>query len=190
VPVNWQGARRLRLIAFAVGCAAALATVVVGCTVVVDGNGVADEEDVPVYRASVSSSVAASVSSSAARESKRQAALTTQALRTACEDLSSTSVDAVRAVNAYVDAANNVSGDVASTAGPAVDALNRSGALVSAATTDALPADLRDLLTQYVTATRAVADAITADRVDSFNAASTQLNTARDDALRRCDAAY
>lgn len=181
---------RLRKSALGAGWAATLATVVVGCTMVVDGNGHADETDVPVYRASVSSSIAASESSSAARESERQATLTTQAVRTACEDLSSSSVDAVRAVNAYVEASNKRPADVAATTGPAIDALNRSADLVSADNKDALPADLRDQLTQYVNAVHVVVDAIRGGGVESFNSASDGLNAAKDNALRRCDTAY
>lgn len=176
--------------ALAVGGAAALATVVVGCTVMVDGHGQADAGAVPEYRASISASIEASSSSSVARESERQATLTTKAVHTACEDLSSSSVDVVKAVNAYVEASNNRPGDVAATTGPAVDALNRSADLVSADITDALPADLRAQLTEWVDAARAVVAAINDGGVDVFNDAKTRLNTAKDNALHRCDTAY
>lgn len=176
--------------ALAVGSAAALATVVVGCTVVVNGSGEADSGAVPEYRASISASIEASESSSAARESERQASLTTKAVHTACEDLSSTSVDVVNAVNAYVDAANNRPGDVPATTGPAIAALNRSADLVSADVNDALPADLRGMLTEWVNAARGVVGAINDGGVDAFNTAKNRLNTAKENALRRCDTAY
>ena len=190
MPVNRQRAERLRIAALASGCVATLATVVVGCTVVVDGTGEADAEDVPLYRASVSSSIAASESSSAARESARQTTLTVKAIKTACEDLSSTSVDVVRAVNAYVEASNKRPGEVASTKQPAIDALTHSADLVSADITDALPAVLRELLNDWVAAARAAVDGINSGGVDAFNDAITRLNNAKDTALPRCDSAY
>lgn len=123
-------------------------------------------------------------------ESERQASLTTKAVHTACEDLSSTSVDVVNAVNAYVDAANNRPGDVPATTGPAIAALNRSADLVSADVNDALPADLRGMLTEWVDAARGVVGAINDGGVDAFNTAKNRLNTAKENALRRCDTAY
>ena len=178
------------MVACAVGSAAALATVGGGCTVVGDGSGEADSAAVPAYRASVSASIEASSSSSAARESERQAAMTTKAIHTACEDLSSSSVDVVKAVNAYVDASNNRPGDVPATTGPALDALNRSADLISADTTDALPPDLRAALTEWVDSARGVVGAINGGSVDGFNDAKNRLNAAKETALRRCDAAY
>lgn len=176
--------------AFVVGSVAALATVVVGCTAVVDGTGQADQQAAPEYRASVSASVEASSSVSAAKESERQAVATTKAVHTACEDLSSSSVDVINALNAYVNAANSRPGDVPATVGPAMDALNRGIALAKADNIDALPGDLRVELTEWVDSMQAVVAAINDGGADIFNAAKDRLNTAKNNALQRCDGAY
>lgn len=173
------------------GSAATLAMVIVGCSTVTGGTAQVDPEAAPDYRASVSASIDVSKSSSAARETERQASLTTRAVHTVCEDLSTSTVDAVNAVNAYVEAVNNNAGDVQVKAGPAVDALNRSADLVNSGIADSLSTELRDALTGWVNAARAVATAISSNAgPDQFNAASSRSNTARDDALARCDAAY
>lgn len=165
--------------------------VIVGCTTVTDGAPRVDAEEAPVYRASVSASIEASEASSAARESERQASLTTQAIHTSCEGLSSSSVDAVSAVNAYVDAFNENAADVEVKAGPAIDALNRSADLVSRSISDPLSPELRDALTAWVDAARAVAQAIATDAgPDEFNAAVTRLNDTKSTALEICDRAY
>lgn len=182
---------RLKLAGSGLGGAAAIAMVVVGCTSVTGGTAQVDSEAAPDYRASVSASVEASSASSAARESERQASLTTRAVHTVCEDLSTSSVDAVDAVNVYIEAVNNNAPDVDAKAGPAVDALNRSADLVSSGISDALSPDLSGALTEWVEAVRAVAAAISGNAApDVFNAASERSNTARTNALDRCDAAY
>ncbi|WP_431306152.1 hypothetical protein [Mycobacterium hubeiense] len=164
--------------------------VIVGCTTVTDGRARVDAAEAPVYRASVSASIEASEESSAARESERQASLTTQAVRTSCEGLSSSSVDAVNAVNAYVDAFNQ-GGDVGTTARPAIDALNRSADLVARSISDPLSPDLRDALTAWVDAAREVAGAIATDAPpEEFNATITKLNDVKATALNLCDSAY
>ncbi len=74
----------------------------------------------------MSVSLSESAASSSARESERQASETTKAMHDTCETLSTTSADAIDAVNAYVDAFNKGAGNVDATEGPAVDALNQS----------------------------------------------------------------
>ncbi|MFS0898963.1 hypothetical protein [Mycolicibacterium litorale] len=165
--------------------------VIVGCTSVTRGTGQVDREAAPVYRASVSASIEESIAQSSARESKRQESLTTAAIHTACEDLSSSSVDAINAVNAYVDAVNENAADAAVRAGPAVDALNVSANLVSSGISDMLSPELRDALNAWVGASRDVAGTISRDGgPDEFNAAVTRLNDSREVALELCDASY
>lgn len=174
-----------------IGGLAALAMIIVGCTSVTSGTAQIDKGDAPSYRASVSESVAASASRSSARESERQQSLTTEAIHTVCEDLSSSSVDAIVAVNAYVGAFNDNAADVQAKSGPAVDALNRSADLVSTGISDTLPGELRDGLNAWVDAARAVAVAVRDNYgPDQFNDAINRLNDTRDAALNLCDAAY
>jgi hypothetical protein len=56
-------------------------------------------------------------------------------------------VDAITAVNNYVDAFNGNAADVATKTGPAIDSLNHSADLVSGSLSDALSPQLRDALT-------------------------------------------
>lgn len=173
------------------GSIAAAAMIIVGCTSVTTGSGQVDREEAPVYRASVSASIEESIAQSSARESKRQESLTTAAIHTSCEDLSSSSVDAINAVNAYVDAVNEDTAEVGVRAGPAVDALNVSANLVSSGISDVLSPELRDALNAWVGAARDVAGAITRDAgPDDFNAAVNRLNDSREVALELCDASY
>ncbi|WP_255604851.1 hypothetical protein [Mycolicibacterium xanthum] len=165
--------------------------IVVGCTNITDGDATVAQGDAPLYQASVSASIEESAASSSARESERQSSLTQQAVHTACEALSSSSADAIGALNAYVDAFNAGVTDVGSTAGPAVDALNHSADLVSASITDPLPPELGAALTRWVDAARAVATAIAANYgTAEFNSAIADLNDSKTTALDRCDAAY
>ncbi len=165
--------------------------VVVGCTSVTRGTPQIDVADAPAYRASVSASLEASASVSSARESERQASLTTEAVHNSCDALSSSSVDAIAAVNAYVDAFNEDSSDVLAKSGPAIDALNRSADLVTASLSDALSPQLRDGLVSWVDAARGVARAIAEEYGPAeFNAAVGHLNDAKSVALDLCDASY
>jgi len=182
---------RLRAVALVVGGLATLAIVVVGCTSVTSGTAHVNDAEAPAYRASVSASIEASESTSRVRESERQQSLTTQAIHTACEDLSSSSVDAITAVNTYVEAYNNGAGDVQAKTGPAIDALHHSADLVAGSVSDMLSPQLRDALNAWVDASRGVATAIAADYgARDFNAAVDKLNGAKDTALNICDAAY
>ena len=183
--------KRLRIAAQVIGGLAAMAMIIVGCTSVTQGSPKVDKADAPVYRASMSASIEESEASSRTRESERQASLTTQAVHSACEALSSSSVDAVTAVNNYVDAFNKNSADVAAKSGPAIDALNHSADLVARSVSDALTAQLRDSLNAWVDAARGVATAIAGNYgPDEFNAAITKLNDTKTAALDLCDRAY
>ncbi|WP_172798169.1 hypothetical protein [Mycobacterium sp. GA-1285] len=181
----------LRIGAFVVGISAAAAMVVVGCSSVTGGSAQVDASEAPVYRASVSASLAESAASSSARESTRQASITREAIHSSCETLSSTSVDAITAVNDYVDAFNRSGSDVPAKARPAIDALNHSADMVARSIADPLGPELRDALNGWVGAARDVATAIAGNYgPDEFNAAITRLNDTKTTALNLCDAAY
>ena len=183
--------KRLRIGALVIGILATMALVIVGCNSVTSGSPTVNRADAPVYRASVSASITESAESSSSRESERQASLSTQAVHTSCEALSSSSVDAVTAVNNYVDAFNRNAADAGAKAGPATDALNHSADLVARSVTDTLSPDLRDALNAWVDAARGLATAIAGNYgADDFNAAITKLNDTKTAALNLCDAAY
>jgi hypothetical protein len=165
--------------------------IAVGCQSVTQGDATVDAADPPVYRASVSLSSEESAASSSSRESARQSSLTTEAVHTACEALSSTSVDAIAALNAYVAAYNDNAPDVVAKAVPAVEALNRSADLVAGGISDPLSPELKAALTGWVEASRALARAVSSDAgMDEFNAAVGRLNDSQGAALRLCDEAY
>jgi hypothetical protein len=191
VATGGLGRKRLRIAALAVGSMAAVAMIIVGCTSVTQGTAEIDRADAPVYRASVSASIEESAASSSSRESERQESLTTQAIHSSCEALSSSSVDAITAVNNYVDAFNRNAADAAAKAPPAIDALNHSADLVARSVSDALTPDLRDALNAWVDAARGLATAIAGNYgPDEFNAAISKLNDTKTTALNLCDAAY
>ncbi len=172
------------------GLAAAGLLGVVGCTSIVTGDPSVDTDDVPAYRTSVAASKSAAAVTSSVRESQRQASLTTQAVRTVCETLSTSSAEAVKTVNAYVAAVNS-GGDVAAAVAPARDALNSSAGRVSAEISDTLPADLRDALTAWVDASRAAGEVLGGEpSAAEFNSAIDRVNATRTDALNLCDTAY
>jgi hypothetical protein len=182
---------RLRIVGLVLGGLAAGAMVIVGCTSITQGAAQIDKADAPVYRASVSASVEESAESSTSRESERQASLTTQAVHSSCEALSSSSVDAITAVNNFVDAFNRNAADAASKAPAAIDALNHSADLVAGSVSDTLKPNLRDALNAWVDAARGLATAIAGNYgPDEFNAAITKLNDTKTAALNLCDAAY
>lgn len=165
--------------------------IVVGCQSVTQGGATVDAADPPVYRASVSASSEEAAASSSARESERQSSSSAKAVRTACEALSSTSVDAIAALNGYVGAYNDNAPDVVAKAGPAIDAMNRSADLVERSFSDPLAPELKTALTGWVDAARAIAAAVARDAgMDEFNTAVRRLNDSQDAALRLCDAAY
>nr|WP_234792597.1 hypothetical protein [Mycolicibacterium fortuitum] len=190
MPVDRRFGAKAKIAAGSLGAAAVIAMVVVGCTSVTGGTAQVDSAAAPEYRASVKASIEESSLSSVARESERQASLTTRAVHTVCEDLSTSTVDAVSAVNGYVEAVNS-GGDVQAKAGPAIDGLNRSADLVSSGLSDALSPDLHAALTEWIDSARALVAAISGNAgPGEFNAASQRSNSARENALNRCDKAY
>lgn len=181
--------RRDRPLGWALAAAGGMA--LAGCTSVTGGQGTVDVADAPAYRTSVSVSSSQAAASSRARESERQAAMTTQAMHNSCETLSATSADAIDAVNAYVDAYNGDGGEVAAAEGPAVDALDLSAQAVEDTITEVIPAELADALGGWIDGAAAAADAISNQASPSqFNAVIEELNSARSEALRMCDATY
>jgi hypothetical protein len=183
--------RRLRIAALVMGSLAAMAMIMVGCNSVTSGSPTVDRADAPVYRASVSASAEESAESSSSRESERQQSLTTQAIHSSCEALSSSSVDAITAVNNYVQALNKTAADAPTKAGPAIDELNHSADLVASSVSDTLAPNLRDALNAWVDAARGLATAIAGNYgPDEFNAAIAKLNDTKVTALNLCDAAY
>jgi len=112
-------------------------------------------------------------------------------MHSSCETLSTTSADAIDAVNAYVSAYNQEGGDVESTESPAVDALNRSAQAVDASISDVMPQELMDALAGWVDGAQTAADAISSRVAPAeFNQIIGDLNDARSSALSLCDATY
>ena len=134
---GWLCPKRLRIGALVVGGLATSAMVIVGCSSVTEGSPSVDKADAPAYRASVSASIEESSASSSARESERQASVAKEAVHSSCEALSTSSVDAITAVNDYVDAFNS-SVNADAKVGPAVDALNHSADVVARSISDPL----------------------------------------------------
>jgi len=184
-------ARGLRIGGLLVGSAAAVMAGVVGCTSVTGGQAGVNAGDAPAYRTSGSVSMSESAASSSVRESERQASLTTQAMHDTCETLSTSSADAIEAVNAYVSAFNSGGADLAATEGPAVDSLNKSADAVAASVTDVIPAELKAAFKDWVDGARATASAILAHAgPGEFNTTIQALNDTRSNALSLCDATY
>lgn len=189
--IGGWGGRPLRIIALVIGSLAALAMIIVGCSSITEGTPKVDAGEAPIYRASVSASIEESAASSSARESERQATLTREAIHSSCEALSTSSVDAITAVNDYVDAFNSNAADFGAKAGPAIDALNHSADLVARSVSDPLSPELKDAMNGWVDAARGVATAIAGNYgPDEFNAEITRLNDSKTTALNLCDAAY
>lgn len=165
--------------------------IVVGCQSLTDGSPTVDGQDATTYRASVSSSSAESSARSVARESTRQASMTAQAVHTACEALSITSVDAVDAVNAFVNAFNENGPGQEEKSIAAVDALTVSADSVSVSLSEPLSDELEGLMTDWIESARHVADVISNGfELDQFNAAVRDLNDVKVRALGLCDASY
>lgn len=183
--------RRRRIAGLVAGGAALAVFAAAGCTTVTGGDAGVDAAEAPAYRTSVSVASSQSVASSSARESERQASLTTAALRSSCETLSISSADAIDAVNAYVSAFNDEGGDVETTEGPAVDALNQSAAAVDDSVTDVMPPELSDAFTAWADGAFTAAEAISSQVTPAeFNEIIGELNDARSEALSLCDATY
>ena len=173
------------------GLLAVAAVAVAGCTSVTGGDPMVNAVDAPAYRTSVSLSSSQSAASASARESERQASMTVQAIHATCETLSTSSADAIDAVNAYVGAFNDEGGDIETTEGPAADALNQSAEAVEASMTDVVPPELNEAFTAWIDGAREAADAITRQASpQEFNEIIDGLNDARSIALELCDATY
>ena len=181
----------MRVGGLVIGTAAAIAMGVVGCTSVTGGDPTPNAADAPAYRTSMSASSSAAAASSSTRESERKASATTQAVHATCETLSTSSADAIDAVNAYVDAFNTDGGDIAGTEGPAVDALGQSAQTVKSSITPVIPKDLAEAFGAWVDGAEATAEAITAKAsAAEFNDLIDGLNEARSTALDLCDQTY
>lgn len=190
-PVLITRARRVRIGGLMMAGAAATTMTVAGCTSVTGGDPTVNAGDAPAYRTSVSLSSSQSVASASARESERQASMTVQAVHATCETLSTSSADAIDAVNSYVGAFNREGGDVKTTEGPAADALNQSAQAVEGSITDVVPPELKDAFAAWVDGARNAADAINRNASPKeFNQIIDGLNDARSKALRLCDATY
>ncbi len=183
--------RGLRVAGLLAAGAAALSMATVSCTSVTGGDATVNAGEAPAYRTSVSLSSSSAAATSSSRESERQASLTTQAVHDTCETLSTTSADAVDALNAYVDAFNTKGADVAKTEGPAVDGLNQSADAVESSIGDAVPDEVKKAFKAWIDGARAVADAIMGKAdPEQFNKVVGELNDARSSALGLCDATY
>lgn len=161
---------------------------VVGCTSMTGGTSAVDTNDARSYRTWVADSLSQSAAAESDSESTRQESLTAEAVANGCEVLSSTSVDAVTAINAYVNAvAARNEADVAAKAQAAVDTLNRGADTVAATLNSALLPQMREAFTAWVDATRAVAKAI-GERYgqQEFNVEVDKFNQANDSALNTC----
>jgi hypothetical protein len=184
--------RQWRIGALAAGLTAAGLMVVVGCTSVTSGAPVADSNDAQSYRSWIANSLSQSAASVSERESTRRESATAEAVANACEVLSSTSVDAVTAINAYVNAAGKGNpADVAAKAQTAVDSLNRGADVITATLSTPLLPQMADALRAWVDATRAVAAAI-GERYGQreFNAVVDSFNQANGAALDTCGGSH
>ncbi|WP_374025593.1 hypothetical protein [Mycobacterium sp. HNNTM2301] len=176
--------------ALALGCIAATLMGIVGCTTVTNGTATPDTQVAPAYRQSVSASVSASSATSRVRESQRQQSLTTRAVRTSCDNLATTSKDAIDKVNIFVGAFN-AGRNTGPTEGPAIDALNNSADTVGNSFNDALSQQLKDAFNTYIDAARGVANAIgTHAATGEFNRRVDRLNDAKTKALKLCLASF
>jgi hypothetical protein len=161
-----------------------------GCTALVDGTAHVDASGAPAYRTSVSASISVSAARSSVKASERQQSATTEAVHTVCEAMSTSSADAIDALNTFVDAMNSA-GDPTAAEGPAAASLNRSADLVGNSLSDTLPRDMQDAFNTWIDAARATATAVTGRSTPSeFNDAVTRLNDSRANALNLCDARY
>ncbi|CQD17590.1 hypothetical protein BN000_03893 [Mycobacterium europaeum] len=163
---------------------------IVGCTTVTNGTATPDTQVAPAYRQSVSASVSASSATSRVRESQRQQSLTTRAVRTSCDNLATSSKDAIDKVNVFVGAFNAGRG-TGPTEGPAIDALNASADTVANSFNDALSQQLKDAFNAYIDAAHGVANAIgTHAPTGEFNRRVDRLNDAKTKALKLCLASF
>jgi hypothetical protein len=170
------------------GLIATASMVVIGCTNVISGTSTLDTNDARNYRTWVTNSLSQSAASASERESSSRESMTAEAVANACEVLSGRSVDAVTAINAYVNAVGGRNEpEIAAKAQTAVDTLNRGADAVAATLNSTLLPAVRDAFTAWVDATRAVAKAV-AERYgqQEFNAEVDKFNQANDNALNTC----
>jgi capsid protein len=184
--------RRWRAAALGASLIAMALLVVVGCTNVISGAPTADVNDARNYQTWVTVSLSQSAAASSEQESTRQESLTAEAVATGCELLSNTSVDAVTAINAYVNAvASRNEDNINARAQAAVDTLNRGADTVATSLNSALLPQVRDAFAAWVDATRAVARAIAErDGQQEFNAEVDKFNQANTAALDTCGGSH
>jgi hypothetical protein len=184
--------RQWRIAALAVGLIATALLTVVGCTNIKEGAPAADTNDARGYRTWLADSLSQSAAAASERESTRRESETAEAVANACETLSSTSVDVVTAINAYVNAvAGRREADVTDKAQAAVDTLNRGADVVAASLNTALLPQVADAFRAWVDATRAVAKAV-GERYgqQEFNAEVDKFNHANQTALDMCGGSH
>lgn len=108
-----------------------------------------------------------------------------------CRVMASSSLDAVTAINAYVDTFNGTGEEQAHLADVAVGALDASARRVERTFGPVLPAHLRDALKGYTHAARELSGVISRRGAEEeFNAAVERLNSTKDTALDQCDAPH
>ncbi|HEY7053321.1 MAG TPA: hypothetical protein VH496_14480 [Mycobacterium sp.] len=182
--------RRWRTTALVSGLAAS--AVMVGCTISTGGTPTADTGDARSYRSWAADSSSQSAASARERESTLQESLTAEAVADACNMLSSTSVDAVTAINAYVNAATSGNDtDVAGKAQAAVETLNHAADSVSTTLGTELLPQMADSFRAWVEAARGVAKAIGERYAQpEFNAEVDKFNRANDNALDTCGGSH
>jgi vacuolar-type H+-ATPase catalytic subunit A/Vma1 len=184
--------RQWRIAALAAGLMASALLVVVGCTSIKDGVPTGNTNDAASYRTWVADSLSQSAAAASERESTRRESETAQAVANACEVLSSTSVDVVTAINAYVNAvATRHEEDAVAKAQAAVDTLNRGADTVATSLNTSLLPQMADAFRAWVDATRAVAKAI-GERYgqQEFNAEVDKFNQANKTALDMCGGSH
>jgi hypothetical protein len=184
--------RRWRIAALMAGLTATALLVVVGCTSMTDGAPVADTSDARSYRTWVVNSLSESAAAASERESTRQVSVTAEAVANGCELLSSTSVDVVTAINAYVNAVSTGNAaEVVNKGQAAVDVLNHGADIVEGTLGTALLPQTAEAFRAWVDATRAVAKAI-GERYgqQEFNAEVDRFNQANDTALNTCGGSH
>jgi cytoskeletal protein RodZ len=184
--------RRWRAAALGAGLIAMALLVIVGCTNVTSGAPTVDTADARNFQTWVSASMSQSAAASSERESTRQESMTAEAVASGCELLSNTSVDAVTAINAYVNAvATRNEDNINMRAQAAVDTLNRGADTVATSLNSPLLPQVRDAFAAWVDATRGVARAI-GERYGQpeFNAEVDKFNQANTAALDSCGGSH
>ena len=184
--------RQWRIASLAAGLIAAAVLTVVGCTNINAGAPAADTNDARSYRTWVADSLSQSAAVASERESTRRESETAEAVANACETRSSTRVDVVTAINAYVNAvAGRRDADVAATAQAAVDTLNRGADAVESSLNTALLPQVADAFRAWADEARALAKAIS-ERYgqQEFNAEVDKFNHANQTALDMCGGSH